>query len=743
MHDHYAEKPGFRVTPPSVFSIQLDDSICLPRRMQALRKSRRVRWMGHPLTYTVGTAIASVLSIGTTLLAPSLLGPAAFGSFALLTSLFQYASRFDLGLSQLADRDLAAGAVSAPGRDAEILYANWAAGALILVLIVPFAAIVASYTSTMTPLDTILAVGGGALAMVANAPVTIFRASAKVWEFTAVALTLQAGMTLPRLAGLAIAGITGCFAVLAAWYALLVFTFARPSAFPVPKPQRILSLWRAAFPLFVFNALWLVYLTANRWIASILTTPEELGYFSFGANLAFVGLGIISTVAQVYYPKVLARVVQSPSGACSRTIELQSLLITTMLAAVAVIALNSAPDVIALVFPDFHNAAATTVILAISCIPLGLATWLVPICIALSTSPKRDAVRMFLPAFALLLTSMAVGHLIAGTEGLAWGCVVGSIGLMVSILVHLKAIAAIHASTAFRIVGCQVAITATLAMVALASLPHPRGGLAAAAQSTRSAGPPAGWRLAFDEQFDSLRLWDLTRNSGLWEPHYPWGGKTNPSNNELQYYVDPRPGHDPKSLVGFNPFSIDQGALAIRARPLPQEQQVATGLAFASGLLTTVRSFSFTYGYVEMRARVPRGRGLWSAFWLAPVDQSWPPEIDILESLGHDTQSYIMTAHRSFLGFHSQSQFRAQTPDLAENFHTYAVKWTAEEIVWYFDGKQVATMPTPRDSHKPMYMILNLAVGGHWPGSPDASTVFPAALHVDYIRAYLPPEQPR
>ena len=86
-----------------------------------------------------------------------------------------------------------------------------------------------------------------------------------------------------------------------------------------------------------------------------------------------------------------------------------------------------------------------------------------------------------------------------------------------------------------------------------------------------------------------------------------------------------------------------------------------------------------------------------------------------------------MTAHRSFLGFHSQRQFRAETPDLAENFHVYGIKWTEEEIVWYFDGMQVAAMQTPRDTHKPMYMILNLAVGG-FPWSAGCSDGVPSNL---------------
>ena len=141
-------------------------------------------------------------------------------------------------------------------------------------------------------------------------------------------------------------------------------------------------------PLFVFNAAWLVYLTANRWIAALLAPPEELGFFAFGANLAFVGLGIVSTIAQVYYPKLLSRVLSSKPGDCSRTVELQALSITLALAGVAGLAILRGTDLIGVFFPRYQEAGASTVVLAISCLPLALATWLIPICIATSASPS-------------------------------------------------------------------------------------------------------------------------------------------------------------------------------------------------------------------------------------------------------------------------------------------------------------------------------------------------------------------
>ncbi|MBF9234419.1 family 16 glycosylhydrolase [Microvirga alba] len=723
------------MTPAANPDIPAGSDFPLPVAVQSVRQARSLQWLSYPLAYTIGTTVASFMSLGTSLLAPSLLGPAAFGSFALLTSLFQYASKFDLGLSQLADRNLTTGGASSVEHGAEILRANWIIGGFVLLVMVPIAAFGAFISGRLSPFETALAIAGGALGMIANAPVTIFRASGQVWEFSAVALTLQAGMTVPRLAGLVFAGITGCFAVLVLWYGVLAMCFARAG---LPSSRRRASIWpllRTALPLFVFNALWLVYLTANRWIAAALSTPDELGLFAFGANLALVGLGILSTIAQVHYPKLLARIARQSPGACSGLVERQSLFLGIALASIALLAMFTAHPLILRLFPQFEGAAVSTIALAISCISLGLITWIIPMVIALSPTPKRDAALIFAPGFLILIGAMALGDHVAGIAGQAWGCVAAGLVLLACLLARMYLLGIVTGRSALRIYAVQIALVCGLSALALSSS-SPRDVMAAIYTRSADAVPPPGWRLAFEDSFSSLQL--RHAGSGVWDAQYPWGGRTNPSNGELQYYVDPRPGADTEEVRQLNPFSIESASLVIRARPFARTS--STGMRYASGLLSSARSFSFTYGYAEIRARVPQGRGLWSAFWLAPTDQSWPPEIDIMEVLGHDTRANFVTAHtRRFLRA-SMSQFRIPTPDLSAAFHTYAVKWTAEELVWYFDGRSVTRMPTPSDMHRPMYMIVNLAVGGSWPGVPDSSTRFPADLRVDRIRVFLPPD---
>ncbi len=184
-------------------------------------------------------------------------------------------------------------------------------------------------------------------------------------------------------------------------------------------------------------------------------------------------------------------------------------------------------------------------------------------------------------------------------------------------------------------------------------------------------------------------------------------------------------------MGALDPFSIDRGVLEITAQPTPANAMMAAeNYPYVSGLISTQPSFAQTYGYFEMRAELPRGKGLWPAFWMLPKDDSWPPEIDIVESIGDPSRVY-MTAH-SKRGKSASIEARV-TPNA---FHTFAVSWDPQQLIWYIDGGEAGRVPTPRDMHKPMYMLANLAVGGNWSGPPDASTRFPAKLMIDYIRAY-------
>lgn len=270
----------------------------------------------------------------------------------------------------------------------------------------------------------------------------------------------------------------------------------------------------------------------------------------------------------------------------------------------------------------------------------------------------------------------------------------------------------------------------------------------AEAELTPSAGglpPPRCERVTFRDDFDKLRLYRDA--GGIWTPYYPYAGpdevgsRTLKSNGERQVYVDPRLKGSGAHALGLNPFRVRNGHLQIIAAPVRSEHKAALwGYDYASGLLTTKDAFSQTYGYFEMRAKMPKGRGLWPAFWLLPATGKWPPEIDIVEVIGHQPSIVNHAAHWTEGGKKRDILFPTPRVDTSAGFHTYGVEWTPETIRWFFDGQESARIATPADLNQPMYMLLNLAVGGHWPGKVDPK-ILPAALEVDYVRACALPHQ--
>ena len=257
-----------------------------------------------------------------------------------------------------------------------------------------------------------------------------------------------------------------------------------------------------------------------------------------------------------------------------------------------------------------------------------------------------------------------------------------------------------------------------------------------AASLSMSAEWGAGLRPTFADDFDTFDWNEASSTSvrrrtptGRWSTRYWWneGDRTAPANAERQFYSD--------ATVGPHPFEVRDGTLVITAQPSP-DPAATQGLPYTSGIITTEGTFSQRYGYFEMRARLPRGRGLWSAFWLLPQDHSWPPEVDIVEMLGHEPTRFFGSAHSKASGVREAAVRDADVDDLSEGFHTFGLSWRPDRLVWHVDGRQVVDLPTASDMHRPMYLLANLAVGGTWPGDPDAATPFPAVMVIDRIRAY-------
>lgn len=242
----------------------------------------------------------------------------------------------------------------------------------------------------------------------------------------------------------------------------------------------------------------------------------------------------------------------------------------------------------------------------------------------------------------------------------------------------------------------------------------------------------AGWQLIWHDEFDGPQI-DLSK----------WGHEVNAQgggNNELQYYTA-RP---------ENSF-IQDGVLVIRA--LQENYTGPEGTrAYTSARLRTLNKGDWKYGRFDIRAKLPVGRGMWPAIWMLPTDWvygGWAAsgEIDIMEMLGHDIKTVHGTLHYGAAwpgNIHTGKSFTLPQGDFTNEFHTFRLDWTENEFKWYVDDQLYQTQtqwhttghPYPAPFNQRFHMLLNLAVGGNWPGNPDASTVFPQTLTVDYVRVY-------
>ncbi|MEM7333193.1 MAG: glycoside hydrolase family 16 protein [Chloroflexota bacterium] len=239
-----------------------------------------------------------------------------------------------------------------------------------------------------------------------------------------------------------------------------------------------------------------------------------------------------------------------------------------------------------------------------------------------------------------------------------------------------------------------------------------------------------GWDLVWQDEFDGPDI-DLEKWSH--EVNGRGGG-----NNELQYYTD----------FPENSF-IEDGNLVIEAR---EERYI--GRSYTSARMRTLGKGDWQYGRFEARIKLPTGQGLWPAFWMLPSEWrygGWPSsgEIDIMELVGHEPDTVHGTIHFGGLGNHlyTGKPFSLDAGIFNDDFYIFAVEWEEREMRWYIDDEHYLTQnswstrnadyPAPFD--QPFHIILNVAVGGNWPGSPDETTVFPQRMEVDYVRVYQRP----
>lgn len=232
-----------------------------------------------------------------------------------------------------------------------------------------------------------------------------------------------------------------------------------------------------------------------------------------------------------------------------------------------------------------------------------------------------------------------------------------------------------------------------------------------------------GYSLVWQDEFDGSALgnhWNFEVNGN--------GG----GNNELQFYRT-----ENTSLV--------EGNLVIEAK-----QESYGGRNYTSSRLTTQGKKSFKYGRIDIRAILPEGQGLWPALWMLGDNistVSWPAcgEIDIMELIGHQPNRVYGTIHwraedNNNINALLSNNKALSSGKFSDEFHVFSIIWDANQIKWYMDDILYNTAditPAPlSEFHNPFFFIFNVAVGGDWPGSPDATTSFPQRMIVDYVRVF-------
>ncbi|MCU0362988.1 MAG: family 16 glycosylhydrolase [Bacteroidales bacterium] len=237
-----------------------------------------------------------------------------------------------------------------------------------------------------------------------------------------------------------------------------------------------------------------------------------------------------------------------------------------------------------------------------------------------------------------------------------------------------------------------------------------------------------GYTLAWSDEFNGssldLSVWNQETGRGS----NGWG------NNELEFYTN-----------STNNTFVSKGNLVIEAR-----KDLASGLNYTSGRMTTQGNKFFTFGRIDIRAKLPVGKGIWPALWMLGTNittAGWPAcgEIDIMELVGTYPSRVTGTMHWKTVSGNSTNKganFNLSTGDFSQQFHVFSIVWEKDIIKWYVDDQLYLTNTLADVGaanypfNAPHFFIFNVAVGGNWPGPPDGTTTWPQRMFVDYVRVF-------
>ena len=241
-----------------------------------------------------------------------------------------------------------------------------------------------------------------------------------------------------------------------------------------------------------------------------------------------------------------------------------------------------------------------------------------------------------------------------------------------------------------------------------------------------------GWKLVWSDEFDKVGLPDPAK----------WTYETGfVRNREAQYYTKAR----------LENARVENGRLVIEGRKEEFKTPDGKTSQYTAASLTTEGLFETTYGRIEVRAKLPRGRGMWPAIWMlgsAHRTLGWPKcgEIDIMEFVGHEPEKVFATVH--WFGFekgkHASLGGNLPGQKPSDDFHVYAVEWFKDRMDFFYDNTKYFSYPLEKAGtddknpfHKPHYLLMNLAIGGAWGGQKGIDTaIFPQKYEIDYVRIY-------
>ncbi|TYT26412.1 glycoside hydrolase family 16 protein [Luteimonas viscosa] len=266
-------------------------------------------------------------------------------------------------------------------------------------------------------------------------------------------------------------------------------------------------------------------------------------------------------------------------------------------------------------------------------------------------------------------------------------------------------------------------------------------GLPRAGIEARSAAAATGV-LVWADEFDTANTADWTFETG----GHGWG------NNELQYYTGGQ-----NAFIQYDTMAGSNVLVIEARRGAPADASCWYGACqYSSTRMITRGKREFRHGRVEARIRLPQTQGIWPAFWMLGSnlgEVGWPQsgEIDIMEHVGFEPDLTHGALHGP--GYSGDTPFSG-THDLGERadagYHVYAMEWDGAGVRWFVDGQPFYSVTRaqveargPWVFDQPFFVLLNVAVGGNWPGSPDATSVFPQRMYVDWVRVYQPGQRLR